>query len=474
MKCLSLLLCLCSFTIAAAAEPLPAAPSGPPVQEKPKPPPPQVQISVQLDWIKVPHLTANQLVRQRMKHCREANDLYAAVQELLAQKKAERLDLTALSVHSGQRSKSESIADKPYPGEHEPADAGAKINAAGEKTAGPLIPAVPTGFSIRNTGVTAEVEATLGASGRAIDLNIAPEWVEHLTDVAWGKGVAEIKQPVFGAMKLYTQIATVSGAWQLAGLFTPPAAAAAGKPPGSFPLPADRVFLFVRASVPALPNAKDPPPQELPRQVMVLAEWIDMEAATAASLLAKYPGFSGNPALRQDLELMITDGRASLLQTAALLVRGGQRSKIESVIEYPFPQEMNSPSGGSVPVKDKPGQSPLDVPGISTGMTPVTYSGFAFRNVGTTMEAETTISEAGDAIELNLQPTLDFHAGLLRFGKGDSEVTQPRFQSLKPSVQILLMANKPAMTASFDMPGKDAAVPGARGRKVLFFVRGIR
>ena len=75
------------------------------------------QVSVQLDWIKLPHLLANQLLRQHLKHSKDGDALYAAVQELIVQKKAERMDLNCVLVRSGQRSKVEAIVEKPYPTE---------------------------------------------------------------------------------------------------------------------------------------------------------------------------------------------------------------------------------------------------------------------------------------------------------------------------------------------------------------------
>jgi hypothetical protein len=471
------LLCLVAFTACAVAVPPPGDPftSDSPAAATPAGPPiPPTQISVQLDWIRLPHVTANQLIRQRLNNSREANSLYTAVQELITQKKAERINLTALSVRSGQRSKNESIREKPYPTEFEPGDVAAKINAAGEKTSGPVIPASSLSFTMRNLGVTAEVEAQINEDGSTIDLSMAPEWVEHLTDVAWGKGGNEIKQPVFGTMKLSTQIFTERGAWQLAGLFTPPPAKEADKPPGAFPLSPDRVLLFVRASSPAIPNAIAVPPDYRPHQVIVLSEWIEMEAATAGSLLAKYPAFTDSPAMRDDVETMLTDGRASLLQTTALMVRGGQRSKIESIVEYPYPTEFDPPTGGSAPVREPPGLDPSAVPSGSPGLTTVTPSSFAFRNTGTTVDVEATTGEDRKTISMQLSPEIVFNAGTLRFGKENSEVGQPHFQTLKHSVQLDFTANVPGMTGSFDMPGRNGQrIAGVRTRKVLLFVRGI-
>src|SRR5262245_3208494 len=115
-RCL-LLLCLTALSVPAQDEkPAPGDPFDTPA--------PGTNVTVPVDWIQLPHLAANQLIRQHLKHTREGDALYTAAKDLVGQKKAERLDFTSLVVRDGQRAKTESILEKPWPTEFKsPADA---------------------------------------------------------------------------------------------------------------------------------------------------------------------------------------------------------------------------------------------------------------------------------------------------------------------------------------------------------------
>jgi hypothetical protein len=448
------------------------------------------QISVHLDWIRLPHAAANQLVRQRLPHERDANALYAAVQELIVQKKAERLDFTAIPVHSGQRSKTESIDETPYPSEFDPSMSGIRINGAGEKAIGPLGHATPSSFVFRNAGATTEVKATLMDDGHTIDLTLAPESVDYLKDLAWGSGVNELKQPVFGTMKLTTSVFTESGAWQLVSLLTPPPAPENIQKEVTPALSPDRVLLFVRATSSRGPRIK-PAEQTPAKQLLVFAEWIEMDTATAASLLAKYPDFSNSPALRGEMDPLLADGRASLMHTAALIVRNNCRAKMESIVEWIHPGELDRSKApprslSQMPVNASPFKSKVELGSIDPfsstlpTVSPVSWmpESFDHRNLGTTLEAGVSMMDG--IIDMNLAPGLVFNAGVEGFGEGLARAERSGFYKLEPASQMLLAPNTPGMVCSFDVPwsgGKDNGegkeLPAARTRKVFLFVRGI-
>jgi hypothetical protein len=433
-------------------------------------------VTVQFDWISLPHLTANQLIRQHLQRTRDGGPLYLAVQELLAQKKAERLDLTTVLVRGGQRSKTETIVEFPYPTEFDPPQAAEKILLNGGSGYEPISPVTPGGFSFRNTGRTSEVEATISEGGSTIDLNLAPEWIVHLTEISWGSGLSEIKQPVFGTNKLATQMLVQNTAWQLAGLFTPPHRATEGKLPGSAEiLPAERVLLFVRASNSSPPKARQANNTGV-KQVTVLAEWIETETATAAELLAKFPAASDSPALREALEPMLTDGRSILLESAALQVRGGQRSKIESLTQFPYPTEFDPPGGGHQFIENKPAGQQLLPPPVPAGpkIAPTTPTAIATKNLGHSLEVEATVGADGMTIDMNLAPQLIFNLGTKSWGEGVSESKQPLFQALSATMQVLVLDSQPAMIGCFDAPlPPNNPPPDVKARKVLLFVRGI-
>jgi hypothetical protein len=188
----------------------------------------------------------------------------------------------------------------------------------------------------------------------------------------------------------------------------------------------------------------------------------------AAELMAKFPASADSPEMREALEPMLTDGRAALLESSAIQVRGGQRSKVESITEYPCPAEFDPPQvpqgfggGGTLRPADGKGAAGL-------------IDQFVVRNLGASVEAEVTVSESGRAIDMNIAPELAFNAGTDSYGQGISEMKQQRLQILKIACQVMLQTGTPSMISSFDAPlleGK--ALPNARARKVLLFVRAI-
>jgi hypothetical protein len=369
---------------------------------------------------------------------------------------------------------------------------GDRINKAGEKFIGALSYATPSSYPFRNVGTRTEVGATLMADGHTIDLDLVADWTEHPGDISWGRGVSELKQPVFATMRLSAQVLADSGVWQLAGLLTPPPARAEGKLWGAAPLSPDRVLLFVRATASRGPKINPAPEQPLLQQVQVLAEWIETDTATSAALLTKYPDFANSPELREEMEPMIKDGRAALLQTAAVVVRAGQRSKTESIVEFSVPGEQDPPQGGGAfrdspiqpdtsPVKSKHGMEsgkPYSSNFPWGSLVPAMPACFTPGNTGTTVDAEALVLNG--KVHLHVGCPLRFADNVESFGQGTVQIERLSFQILDAPAVMILAPGVPGMAGSVDAPGNggrenkgQTAFPAARTRKVLLFVRGF-
>ncbi len=123
----------------------------------------------------------------------------------LAQKKGADI-MTAPSVlaRSGEKATIEVIREFIYPTEYEPpelpnsvGDGGFNGNNGGLPLPGfmpqpqsfPVTPATPTAFETRNTGVTLEIEPTIGENNYTIDLRFAPEIVEFEGFVNYGSPI---------------------------------------------------------------------------------------------------------------------------------------------------------------------------------------------------------------------------------------------------------------------------------------------
>ncbi|MDP0490958.1 MAG: type II and III secretion system protein [Verrucomicrobiota bacterium JB023] len=124
----------------------------------------------------------------------------------LAQKKGTDI-MTAPSViaRSGETATIEIIREFIYPTEYEPPELPNQVGATGStdglgSSSGifPVTPSTPTAFETRNTGVTLEIQPTIGASDFVIDLRFAPEIVEFEGFINYGSPITSPASDVFG------------------------------------------------------------------------------------------------------------------------------------------------------------------------------------------------------------------------------------------------------------------------------------
>ncbi|MFT4177204.1 MAG: type II and III secretion system protein [Luteolibacter sp.] len=136
----------------------------------------------------------------------------------LAQKKGTDL-MTAPSVtaRSGEKAKIEIIREFIYPTEYEPPQLpnsvgtsntsgglfGTGLGNGSGTSSFPVTPATPTAFQTRNTGVTLEIEPTIGENDFVIDLRFVPEIVEFEGFINYG---SPISSPGTNAMGQATSV----------------------------------------------------------------------------------------------------------------------------------------------------------------------------------------------------------------------------------------------------------------------------
>ena len=159
----------------------------------------------------------------------------------LAQKKGTDL-MTAPSVtaKSGQKATIEIIREFIYPTEYEPPELPNSVGQTGGGLGGlglggggggsfPVTPATPTAFDTRNTGVTLEIEPTIGENDFVIDLRFVPEIVEFEGFINYGSPIQSpstdalgnpvvsvitenrIEMPVFSARRVNTALTIYDG-----------------------------------------------------------------------------------------------------------------------------------------------------------------------------------------------------------------------------------------------------------------------
>jgi general secretion pathway protein D len=129
----------------------------------------------------------------------------------LSQKKgADMMTAPSVTARSGQKAKIEVIREFIYPTEYEPPEIpqsvgnnGGQQNQNGASGGGnvPVTPATPTAFETRNTGVTLEIEPTIGENDFMIDLRFVPEIVEFEGFINYGSPIQTPAQPGYSLIE---------------------------------------------------------------------------------------------------------------------------------------------------------------------------------------------------------------------------------------------------------------------------------
>ena len=178
-------------------------------------------LRIQVEWVEVEALQMTELLREGA-----ASDtaLRESVQKLIEDRDATLVETALVTARSGQRAKVESIHEHIYPTEFQAPEV---INPEGEKGSKTvLILPHPTAFETRNLGVTLEVDPVLGADGKTIDLNLAPELVYLVGEQSWAEyegdlGTSSTRTPSIYTAKTTTQVATTDGEYCLLSAQSP-------------------------------------------------------------------------------------------------------------------------------------------------------------------------------------------------------------------------------------------------------------
>lgn len=204
-------------------------------------------IQITVDYIEVTPAVASELLHGEKPPTSSAQ-WHAELKKLLAQENAKLLATLSVTTKSGQRATAESVREKIYATEFAP--------AAGRKEHSPPVPAslsgvdipTPTAFEMRPVGARLEVDPILGADGKAIDLNLAPELTydfgteAQLTLPTEGAERELITMPRFYTLKTQTATTVTDGGSSLLGVLMPPGEP--GNPDGE-----KRVLCFVTARI---------------------------------------------------------------------------------------------------------------------------------------------------------------------------------------------------------------------------------
>ncbi len=117
----------------------------------------------------------------------------------LSQKKgADMVSAPSVTARSGQKATIEIIREFIYPTEYEPPEPGEGGNGDNSGGSTVVTPATPTAFETRNTGVTLEIEPTIGENDFMIDLRFVPEIVEFEGFINYGSPIFSVGRTAIG------------------------------------------------------------------------------------------------------------------------------------------------------------------------------------------------------------------------------------------------------------------------------------
>jgi general secretion pathway protein D len=169
---------------------------------------------------------------------------FQIVMRAINQKKAvDLLSAPKVTTKSGQRAVIQINREFRYPVEFDPPQVPQEIGSSRDGGGGlgeapqvfPVTPTTPTQFETKNTGVTLEVEPTVGSDGVTIDLNLIPEVIEFEGFINYGSPIQTfglnalgqtqqfvitpnvINQPVFSVRRVSTNISIWDGATVVLG-----------------------------------------------------------------------------------------------------------------------------------------------------------------------------------------------------------------------------------------------------------------
>ncbi|NNC90837.1 MAG: hypothetical protein HKN82_20475 [Akkermansiaceae bacterium] len=213
---------------------------------------------------------------------------------------------------------------------------------------------------------------------------------------------------------------------------------------------------------------------ELPSLIQVQVEWIEMSHEALTKLMFTRDPKGDSTALRLEVQKLVTDGDAEILETSIALTRSGQRAAVQSGPEHIYPTEYAAPE---VPnhVEIDLGSGKADTAAISHLATPPTPTAFETRHAGTNLEIEPTMDHLGRLIDLRISAEIVEHTGdsewqTMKTSLGtENKVRMPSFSTLRLNAG-LTMRDGQYRFAGVHSPWTDDG-KSDRTRKVMIFVR---
>lgn len=219
------------------------------------------------------------------------------------------------------------------------------------------------------------------------------------------------------------------------------------------------------------------PDIDAPKQVQVQVEFVEMshEALTKLLFLAK-PASADATKLREQVQEMVAKNEAKVLETLLSTSKSGQKATTEAIHEFIYPTEYEPPqlpgSFGKADDAVPPSPAPPNKPSPLFNGVP---TAFDTRNLGSTLEIETTIGVDNKLIDLHFVPELVWHTGTTTWHEGKDAVGNP-FKFAQPDIYVLRTKTSiTCISGQYTLTGvvspKNDKGEADMTRKVMIFVK---
>ena len=227
------------------------------------------------------------------------------------------------------------------------------------------------------------------------------------------------------------------------------------------------------AAEPAQPSAFD---EEIPRLIQCQLECVELSHEDMTKLLfLRNQSLANATNLRKELQDMVAQNKAKVVDTMIVVAKSGQKATSESIMEYTYATEYEPsevPNSIGVPEKEI---TPLDIKVFDWMRTPPTPTSFEPRNCGGNLEVEPSLSPDNKLIDLRFNWEIVDHEGekawLEYKDSSDNtyKIEMPKFYVKRVSTSITCVPASYTLVATVD-PQNEKGVRDT-SRKWLIFAK---
>ena len=209
----------------------------------------------------------------------------------------------------------------------------------------------------------------------------------------------------------------------------------------------------------------------LPRNIRIQVEFIELSLKESTALMADAKATKTDTLLRERLTALIKADDAKMLATQIVVGRSGEKMTTESIREFIYPTEYETPKLPGSFGTDKATAKKTDLTDLATPPTP---TAFEIRNLGSTLEVEPTIGEHNRTIDVRLSPEIVYHVENIKWAtwknkQGEADIQMPIFYTLRINTAVSVTNGKPCFVGALS-PKDDQGVTDFT-RQIFVFVK---